>query len=295
MACARAITSRARRALKFAPIEIAAGRSESAGRSRREFQKISKIPGDYGRHGAISRRSRDAPRGARRICNVLEKCSGDATYSNESLPRSQDQCSGHAEKRCDAATATATAYYSALQGSEDDNLAEAEAEDEERADLEANEEEEVALKIPGSETEDTEDNGGNAEEESPSPQQPLQQRPLRSAPSSARHFTFLRRLRSPRFGEAHHRRVPTPMKRKHRKRKREDISDNDPTSPVEEPPSPNQAVVPDPYYPIYLPIDQSFKAKYVFHQKKGKTFQERLYVFLEHPGGWMCFVYHFAV
>lgn len=53
--------------------------------------------------------------------------------------------------------------------------------------------------------------------------------------------------------------------------------------------------VPDPYYPIELPIDQAFKAKYVFHHRRGKTFQERLYVFLEHPGGWMCFVYHFTV
>lgn len=53
--------------------------------------------------------------------------------------------------------------------------------------------------------------------------------------------------------------------------------------------------VPDPYYPIYLPIDQAFKAKYVFHHKRGKSFQERVYVFLEHPGGWICFFYHFSV
>ncbi|XP_032663936.1 potassium voltage-gated channel subfamily KQT member 1 isoform X2 [Odontomachus brunneus] len=197
-----------------------------------------------------------------------KKCfrSGDA-YNNESLPRSKDQCSRLAEKRCSAATA-----YAALQGSEDE-LVEAEH------GLEA---EDAALKTPGSETEDTEDNGANAEEPATSP---------------ARRFTFLRRFRSPRFGEAHHKRVPTPMKRKHRRRKsKEDI--NDVTGAVEEeeePPSPDQAGVPDPYYPIYLPIDQAFKAKYVFHHKKGKTFQERLYVFLEHPGGWLCFVYHFAV
>ena len=55
------------------------------------------------------------------------------------------------------------------------------------------------------------------------------------------------------------------------------------------------AGVPDPYYPIYLPIDQAFKAKYVFHQRKGKSFKERVYVFLEHPTGWICFVYHFTV
>lgn len=219
------------------------------------------------------------------------KCPGDA-YNNESLPRSKDQCSRHAGKRCGGAAAAAAAY-SALQGSEDDELVEAEDEH----GLEATED--AALKTPGSETEDTEDNGANAEESPPLPlplplpaPAPL---PAGSSPSPARRFTFLRRFRSPRFGEAHHKRVPTPMKRKHRKKSKEDISDNDPTSPVEEPPSPDQTGVPDPYYPIYLPIDQAFKAKYVFHHKKGKTFQERLYVFLEHPGGWLCFVYHFAV
>lgn len=59
--------------------------------------------------------------------------------------------------------------------------------------------------------------------------------------------------------------------------------------------SSGSAAARDPFYPIYLPIDQSFKAKYVFHQRRSKTFQERLYVFLEHPGGWLCFVYHFSV
>lgn len=53
--------------------------------------------------------------------------------------------------------------------------------------------------------------------------------------------------------------------------------------------------IPDPYYPIALPIDTAFKAKYVFHHRRGKTFQERMYVFLEHPGGWLCFIYHFSV
>ncbi|XP_011646854.1 LOW QUALITY PROTEIN: potassium voltage-gated channel subfamily KQT member 1 [Pogonomyrmex barbatus] len=192
-----------------------------------------------------------------------KKCnhSGD-TYNNESLPRSKEPCSRHAEKRCSAA-------YAALQGSEDELVAE-----------QALETEDAALKTPGSETEDTEDNGANAEEQS----------------SPARRFTFLRRFRSPRFGEAHHKRVPTPMKRKYRRKKsKEDIIDNDVAGAEEEPPSPDQTGMPDPYYPIYLPIDQAFKAKYVFHHKRGKTFQERLYVFLEHPGGWLCFVYHFAV
>jgi len=110
----------------------------------------------------------------------------------------------------------------------------------------------------------------------------------------------------PRFGEAHHRRVPTPLKK--RRQLREDFadpptpsSDADDAAIVEvvtaggdaKPPAPPG--VPDPYYPIYLPIDQAFKAKYVFHQRKGKTFQEKVYVFLEHPCGWICFIYHFAV
>ncbi|XP_015835058.1 potassium voltage-gated channel subfamily KQT member 1 isoform X2 [Tribolium castaneum] len=112
---------------------------------------------------------------------------------------------------------------------------------------------------------------------------------------------FLQRLRGhrPRFGEAHHKRVPTPLKRKQRFRSHkndvvqpEDVVDEeeDVAAPTDEPRG-----VPDPYYPIYLPIDQAFKAKYVFHHKKGKTCQERTYVFLEHPGGWLCFIYHFTV
>ncbi|KZC09333.1 Potassium voltage-gated channel subfamily KQT member 1 [Dufourea novaeangliae] len=182
----------------------------------------------------------------------------------ESLPRSKDQCSRLTEKRSSAAAA-----YAALQGSEDELVAE-----------HCLDSEDAALKTPGSETEDTEDNGGQIEEPS----------------SPGRRFTFLRRFRSPRFGEAHHKRVPTPMKRKYRRKKsKDDIIDSEMNATEVEPPSLNQAGVPDPYYPIYLPIDQAFKAKYVFHHKKGKTFQERLYVFLEHPGGWICFVYHFTV
>ncbi|KAL0127997.1 hypothetical protein PUN28_003326 [Cardiocondyla obscurior] len=191
-----------------------------------------------------------------------KKCSHSG--DNESLPRSKEQCSRHGEKRCGTAAA-----YAALQASEDELVAE-----------QGLETEDTALKTPGSETEDTEDNGANAEE----------------PPSPARGFTFLRRFRSPRFREAHHKRVPTPMKRKYRhKKSKEDIINDDVAGPEEEPPSPDQTGMPDPYYPIYLPIDQAFKAKYVFHHKRGKTFQERLYVFLEHPGGWLCFIYHFAV
>ncbi|XP_034185823.1 KCNQ potassium channel isoform X1 [Osmia lignaria lignaria] len=184
--------------------------------------------------------------------------------NNDSLPRSKDQCSRLTEKRSSAAAA-----YAALQGSEDELVAE-----------QGLESEDTALKTPGSETEDTEDNGGQMDETS----------------SPGRRFTFLRRFRSPRFGEAHHKRVPTPMKRKYRRKKsKDDIMNSDMNATEVEPPSLNQAGVPDPYYPIYLPIDQAFKAKYVFHHKKGKTFQERLYVFLEHPGGWICFIYHFTV
>ncbi|CAH1398245.1 unnamed protein product [Nezara viridula] len=95
--------------------------------------------------------------------------------------------------------------------------------------------------------------------------------------------------RTPRYWEAHHKRVPTPMKKRRPRRQPVQRQESeDPTPPV----APG---VPDPYYPIYLPIDQAFKAKYVFHQRRGKTFQERVYVFLEHPGGWICFFYHFTV
>ncbi|XP_076749256.1 potassium voltage-gated channel subfamily KQT member 1-like isoform X2 [Xylocopa sonorina] len=184
---------------------------------------------------------------------------------NETRPRGKEHSSRLTEKRSSAAAA-----YAALQASEDELVAE-----------HCLESEDTALKTPGSETEDTEDNGGQLEEASASPNP---------------RFTFLRRFRSPRFGEAHHKRVPTPMKRKYRRNKsKDDIITNDMTTAEVGPPSLNQTEVPDPYYPIYLPIDQEFKAKYVFHHKKGKTFQERLYVFLEHPVGWVCIFYHIAV
>ncbi|KAG5876220.1 hypothetical protein JTB14_013973 [Gonioctena quinquepunctata] len=119
---------------------------------------------------------------------------------------------------------------------------------------------------------------------------------------------FLHRLRAqktprtPLFNEAHHRRVPTPIKRSRRKEKKEKIlaaqeanEDIDEVDDIVDPALEAPRGVPDPYYPIYLPIDQAFKAKYVFHHKRGKTCQERTYVFLEHPGGWLCFIYHFSV
>ena len=162
------------------------------------------------------------------------------------------------------------------------------------------------------------------------------------SPEVTSRFNFfgeqLRRFRNPRgprFGEAHHKRVPTPIKkRRHRynhdvasryRTKSDDLEDEDIGDDMDvdddgdDDDDDDEVVegvqnvsgtggkrgaghagrgppgVPDPYYPIYLPIDQAFKAKYVFHHKKGKTFQERVYVFLEHPGGWLCFVYHFTV
>jgi potassium voltage-gated channel KQT-like subfamily protein 1 len=53
-----------------------------------------------------------------------------------------------------------------------------------------------------------------------------------------------------------------------------------------------------PYYPIFLPIDQDFKAKYLWHHrmaKRGRSIKERIYSFLEHPVGWLCFTYHIFV
>lgn len=185
----------------------------------------------------------------------------DHSFNNDSLPRDKDQCTRLTEKRYSAAAA-----YGALQSS-DDELVAVDVED-------------LPLKTPGSETEDT-DNGATSDQ-----------------PKPPRKFAVLRRFRSPRFGEAHHKRVPTPIKRKtRRKRNKDDVASDDANDneAEEQKPVPVPAGVPDPYYPIYLPIDQAFKAKYVFHQKKGKTFQERLYIFLEHPGGWICFVYHCSV
>ena len=158
------------------------------------------------------------------------------------------------------------------------------------------------------------------------------------SPEVTSRFNFfgeqLRRFRNPRgprFGEAHHKRVPTPIKKRrhryndpasHYRTKSDDLEDEDIGDEMDDDDDDedddevvdgNENVsgtggkrgaghagrgppgVPDPYYPIYLPIDQAFKAKYVFHHKRGKTFQERVYVFLEHPGGWLCFVYHFTV
>lgn len=116
---------------------------------------------------------------------------------------------------------------------------------------------------------------------------------------------FLQRLRGTRSSHlsdmSHHKTVPGPSKRCRKKEKRGRYIDQDEDEDIDEvteaidPPTEAPKGVPDPYYPIFLPIDQAFKSKYAFHHKKGKTCQERTYVFLEHPGGWLCFIYHFSV
>ncbi|XP_076255707.1 potassium voltage-gated channel subfamily KQT member 1-like isoform X2 [Rhynchophorus ferrugineus] len=121
------------------------------------------------------------------------------------------------------------------------------------------------------------------------------------------HLPFLQRFKNQRkLTETIYKKSPTPVKRKvkqnrehvyHPKKKPLDSADladdeeEDIVGGVDGVPR----GVPDPYYPIYLPIDQAFKSKYVFHHKKGKTLQEKTYVFLEHPIGWLCFIYHFIV
>lgn len=127
------------------------------------------------------------------------------------------------------------------------------------------------------------------------------------SPRALNFFKRLRQGRTSRF-EAHNRRVPTQMRRKGRSRsKSKDILDGLPNTqdsddvaisedgPSDSIPQKEPKGIPDPYYPIALPIDQQFKTKYAFHQRRGKTFQERLYVFLEHPVGWVCFIYHTSV
>ena len=52
--------------------------------------------------------------------------------------------------------------------------------------------------------------------------------------------------------------------------------------------------------PIFLPIDKEYEAKYLFHHRfRGlmirRSWQERIYLFLEHPVGWTCFIYHMTV
>ncbi|XP_040574219.1 potassium voltage-gated channel subfamily KQT member 1 isoform X2 [Lepeophtheirus salmonis] len=54
---------------------------------------------------------------------------------------------------------------------------------------------------------------------------------------------------------------------------------------------------------IYLPIDQQFMSKYSFCNGRGynkaalatRSLKDRVYLFLEHPTGWICFSYHVSV
>lgn len=133
----------------------------------------------------------------------------------------------------------------------------------------------------------------------------------RSQSNSPRALNFFKRFRTNRAQKAdthHHRHMPPPLRRKGCSRsKSKDIldgvsvpADPDDLGISEDGPSDTNTQkeplgIPDPYYPIALPIDQQYKTKYAFHHKRGRTFQERLYVFLEHPVGWFCFIYHILV
>lgn len=137
----------------------------------------------------------------------------------------------------------------------------------------------------------------------------------RSQTNSPGALNFFKRFRANRAQKAdthhthHHRHISTtPLRRKGCSRsKSKDIldgvsiaADPDDLGISEDGPSDTNIQkeplgIPDPYYPIALPIDQQYKAKYAFHHKRGRTFQERLYVFLEHPVGWICFIYHILV
>ena len=47
---------------------------------------------------------------------------------------------------------------------------------------------------------------------------------------------------------------------------------------------------------LYLPMDKPcYYTKYQSFKKPRKTFQNRLYMFLEHPTGWFGLVYHIVV
>ncbi len=48
---------------------------------------------------------------------------------------------------------------------------------------------------------------------------------------------------------------------------------------------------------LYLPMDRQYEAKYLQHLRKHtrRSWQERVYTFLEHPAGWACSIYHFSV
>lgn len=53
--------------------------------------------------------------------------------------------------------------------------------------------------------------------------------------------------------------------------------------------------------PLYLPVDQTFESKYLYAYLakniagRKPTKQEKIYMFLEHPSGWVGFSYHMLV
>lgn len=102
-------------------------------------------------------------------------------------------------------------------------------------------------------------------------------------------FSQARRYVGRRLGHGHHKRHPSPIRRRSRD---EDCGRESPPITVNVTTSTSY---PENFYPIFLPMDQAFKAKYVFTNKKGKTVKEKIYLFLEHPCGWSCFFYHFFV
>ena len=112
---------------------------------------------------------------------------------------------------------------------------------------------------------------------------------LEAAQGGGRHFFQARRYVGRRLGHGHHKRHPSPIRRRSREKE----------SGKESPPITvnvtTSSSYPENFYPIFLPMDQAFKAKYIFSNKKGKTMKEKTYLFLEHPCGWCCFFYHFIV
>ncbi|XP_069184966.1 potassium voltage-gated channel subfamily KQT member 1 [Procambarus clarkii] len=100
-------------------------------------------------------------------------------------------------------------------------------------------------------------------------------------------FCQARRYVGRRLGHGHHKRHPSPIRRRE-----EDGGKESPPITVN---VSSSASYPENFYPIFLPMDQAFKAKYIFTNKKGKTLKEKTYLFLEHPCGWICFFYHFTV
>ena len=55
------------------------------------------------------------------------------------------------------------------------------------------------------------------------------------------------------------------------------------------------------FHPIFLPIDRNYESKYLMQKyrlgrgRRGRTFKEKTYLFLEHPCGWIGFLYHMSV